>query len=353
MAVILCIEDEAALRRDLADELREAGYEVLEASDGASGLQAMIGARPDLVLCDITMPHMSGYEVLREVRQRHPELADTPFIFLTALADRKHVIEGKLRGADDYLTKPIDFDLMLATIETRLKQIGRLRAQHEATRAEQEASLLESLKQGADERVRNAIKVFDFIQIGVAIIEPSRQVAHFNEYAARIVEQRDGLSIQNGALVGSASLREHIDAAFDASQGAQPNLPIVIDLPRPSGKRPLVVSIFTLKPIAAADPGDRTMAAVLISDPEDRRVVPAELLGRLYGFTAAETRVALALMQGHDLKDIAGTYGVSEGTVRHQLKAIFAKTDTHRQAELVALLGRVCQAFGTAPSATP
>ena len=135
MARILCIEDEAALRRILADELRDAGFEVVEAGDGIDGLAAIIDHRPDMVLCDVTMPGMSGYDVLARLRERGDALADIPFVFLSALADRKDVIAGRQLGADDYLTKPVDIEMLLATVETRLARVRRLEARMAAERA--------------------------------------------------------------------------------------------------------------------------------------------------------------------------------------------------------------------------
>lgn len=126
MPKILCIEDEDILREDLVEELTEAGYEVFEASDGRSGHSAILDHTPDLVLCDISMPDMSGYELLVTLRDNHPEFDEVPFVFLSALADRKDVIKGKTLGADDYLTKPIDFELLLATLDSRLRQITRM-----------------------------------------------------------------------------------------------------------------------------------------------------------------------------------------------------------------------------------
>lgn len=123
MTTIVYIEDEAGIRQDVSEELREANYNVIEADNGIDGLAAIRGHRPDLVLCDISMPGMSGLELLSEVRKGDPLYRDLPFIFLTALADRSDIINGKKIGADDYLTKPIDLELLLVTIDTRLRQI--------------------------------------------------------------------------------------------------------------------------------------------------------------------------------------------------------------------------------------
>jgi DNA-binding NarL/FixJ family response regulator len=126
--VILCIEDEAQLRRDIRDELVEAGYDVVEADNGRQALDKLTRVCPDLVLCDISMPGLNGYGVLEALQERGPDYAEIPFLFLSALADPRHIVDGKRLGADDYLIKPIDYDLLLATIEARLRQIDRIRS---------------------------------------------------------------------------------------------------------------------------------------------------------------------------------------------------------------------------------
>ncbi len=126
MVKILCIEDEAPIRDDIVEELRDAGFTTVAAPTGEAGLRAIVEEVPDLVLCDITMPGMSGLDVLRTVRRDHPERADMPFIFLTALADRESIIDGKTLGCDDYLTKPVDFGILMATVRARLDQVARV-----------------------------------------------------------------------------------------------------------------------------------------------------------------------------------------------------------------------------------
>lgn len=125
--VILCVEDEDELRRDIADELAEAGYDVVEARNGQEALDALGQARPDLILCDISMPGLDGYGVLEAVQAEGPDHGDIPFVFLSALGDSREVVAGKRLGADDYLVKPIDYDLLLATVDARLRQIDRIR----------------------------------------------------------------------------------------------------------------------------------------------------------------------------------------------------------------------------------
>lgn len=126
--IILCVEDEEELRRDIADELTEAGYVVIEACNGKDALELLRTIRPDLILCDISMPGLGGYGVLEAVQAKGPDFADIPFVFLSALAAPMQMAEGKRLGADDYLVKPIDYDLLVATVQARVRQILRLRS---------------------------------------------------------------------------------------------------------------------------------------------------------------------------------------------------------------------------------
>ena len=140
--IILCVEDEEDLRRDIADELAEAGYAVLEARSGAEAIDLLDTTRPDLILCDISMPGLNGHEVLKAVQAKGPAHAGIPFVFLSALGDPREIVEGKRLGADDYLVKPIDYDLLLATIHARLRQITRIRAALPAEGAGADAATL-------------------------------------------------------------------------------------------------------------------------------------------------------------------------------------------------------------------
>lgn len=123
MAQILLVEDEADLRDNLELVLSHAGHRVLTAGNGREALAVIEETPPDLVVSDISMPEMTGLQLLTRIRQEMPQLADMPVILLTALGDREHVIEGRELGADDYLTKPVDFDLLSATIAARLSRL--------------------------------------------------------------------------------------------------------------------------------------------------------------------------------------------------------------------------------------
>jgi DNA-binding NarL/FixJ family response regulator len=122
---ILCIEDDHETAALIAEELVDRGYDVAVAHDGRAGLAAILKTMPDLVLCDISMPIMSGFEVLERLVALAPRFSRMPFVFLTALTDRDSELKGRQLGADDYVTKPIDFELLATIIAARLNGVAR------------------------------------------------------------------------------------------------------------------------------------------------------------------------------------------------------------------------------------
>lgn len=99
----LCIEDDRETVALIAEELTERGYEVTVAYDGQEGLTAILETSPDLVLADINMPGMSGFDLLERLLGSDSRFKTLPFMFLTALADRDNELTGWRLGADDYV----------------------------------------------------------------------------------------------------------------------------------------------------------------------------------------------------------------------------------------------------------
>lgn len=121
---LLLIEDELQLQENIAELLTLNGYIVDTASDGQEGVLHAMMRRPDLIICDVMMPKLNGYQVLELVRTNR-SLATVPFIFLTAKAETTDLRQGMNLGADDYLTKPFLMHELLTAIESRLEQEKR------------------------------------------------------------------------------------------------------------------------------------------------------------------------------------------------------------------------------------
>ncbi len=117
---ILCIEDDPECSLLIGEELKERGFSVVVAHDGEEGLALLLNSSVDLVLSDINMPGMSGFDVLEKFKQLAPD-SPIPFVFLTGLGDREDEIAGRMLGADDYVRKPVDFEMLQTIIAARLR----------------------------------------------------------------------------------------------------------------------------------------------------------------------------------------------------------------------------------------
>lgn len=111
METILIIEDDTSMLRGLKDNFEYAGYNVATAADGEEGLNAALNIKPDLILLDIMLPKINGYEICRLIRK---EKLDMPIIMLTAKGEESDIILGLNLGADDYVTKPFSIKELLA-----------------------------------------------------------------------------------------------------------------------------------------------------------------------------------------------------------------------------------------------
>ncbi|MEH2457956.1 EAL domain-containing response regulator [Nostoc sp.] len=126
MPKILIIEDEEAVRENILDLLEAEGFETLAAANGRIGLHLAISEAPDLIVCDLMMPEMDGYGVLRALREDR-STAIIPFIFLTAKSAKSDFRQGMDMGADDYITKPFTRAELLSAIMNRLEKYATLK----------------------------------------------------------------------------------------------------------------------------------------------------------------------------------------------------------------------------------
>src|SRR5450432_1707513 len=139
---VLVVEDDPGIRANVLELLTEEGFEVVSAGDGADGIALAKARVPDLVVCDITLPKLDGYAVLKAIRD-DAAIASTPFIFLTAKAERNDVRAGMSLGADDYLTKPFSSSELLDAVHIRMRRVSELIARGRAA-LERESKAVEN-----------------------------------------------------------------------------------------------------------------------------------------------------------------------------------------------------------------
>lgn len=124
MPLIVVMDDDSGTRMLVSQVLKKDGYDVMSADNGAAGLALIVEHKPDLVVSDVQMPEMDGFQVVESVRA-DPEIASTPIILLTSLAERGHMREGMTKGADDYLTKPFTPAELREAVNAQLDKLVR------------------------------------------------------------------------------------------------------------------------------------------------------------------------------------------------------------------------------------
>lgn len=214
MKTILVIEDDQNIRDSISDLLETSNFNVLAAANGKEGLALALAHDPDLILCDVMMPVMDGYEVIAAVRKER-KLAETPFIFLSAKAQKADMRKGMDLGADDYLTKPFKAQELFDAVETRIwrKEAGTKELQD--TRQE-----LEKLNQQLV-----AISEAD-IPVAMIISDLRGTIVHFSKGAERLLGYT-AAEVVNRKPITMLHLPEEIDArtnALSAELGRSINL---------------------------------------------------------------------------------------------------------------------------------
>jgi DNA-binding response OmpR family regulator len=119
-ARVLVVDDDADIRGLLKELLGRAGYDVVESSNGRDGLRALYASSPDLVLLDVSMPELDGWQTLERIR----DVSEVPVVMLTARAAELEKVRGLKAGADDYVTKPFGRQELLARVEAHLRRKG-------------------------------------------------------------------------------------------------------------------------------------------------------------------------------------------------------------------------------------
>lgn len=332
--LILVIEDEKALREDIVEELQEAGYRTLAACSGDEALDLLASASPDLLLCDITMPGLDGYGVLRAIRSMRPQLSTVPFVFLTAMSEPYEVIKGKLQGADDYLVKPVDYDLMLATIAARLHQVDRIRHQHDSEMTTLREAFVGISNTGAE-------AALNLIAIGAVLLDETAKPVHSNRAAERMVANSDIIELdQDGFLssdpLSNRDLKRAIGNAVEMAKNGKENV-VGINLQQ-SGEACAISVLVCALPQSGKAGNTYPHVALFLSTRDRERQIPEALLMEIFDLTPTEARVAGSLARGNRAADVAKELGVTQTTLSFHLRNLFQKTGTNRQADLIALI---------------
>lgn len=188
--LILVIEDEDVLREGICKLIEHFGYEAIPAKTGGEGLKLLLHKIPDIVLCDIMLPDMDGYEVLRRTKEMHSSIfsskvsvLSTAFIFLTAKATHADIRLGMNLGADDYITKPFSKEELFNSIRARLEKLKELRKLRML-----DSNCADQNRTDSNEKIENLTKkeacIFDLVAQG----HTSEEIARILFLSRRTVE---------------------------------------------------------------------------------------------------------------------------------------------------------------------
>ncbi len=128
---VLCVEDEQDIRENICEILKDEGFLVIEAETASQGYDRFLEHKPDIIISDILMPKIDGYQLLEMVRNsKSNKNNNVPFIFLSALGQKEDIIKGINLSANDHLVKPVDFDLMIAKIKEKTHTVKKINNLH-------------------------------------------------------------------------------------------------------------------------------------------------------------------------------------------------------------------------------
>jgi diguanylate cyclase len=174
MTKILVVEDMASLREETIEALSYEGFDVIGAENGVVGLKLALEQLPNLIVCDVMMPELDGYEMLAALRQE-PSTATIPFIFLTAKADKADMRQGMESGADDYLTKPFTIEELLSAIAARLRKQATIQERFDWEIKQTESRMTYLAKHDELTNLPNRLLFHDLLQQTVSQAAQQRQ----------------------------------------------------------------------------------------------------------------------------------------------------------------------------------
>ncbi|OWT77336.1 MULTISPECIES: response regulator transcription factor [unclassified Achromobacter] len=306
--LVMLVDDTPDNLKMLSDALDEAGYMVVVATDGASALERLDFVLPDIVLMDALMPVMDGFEACRRIKA-HPVAGHVPVVFMTGLTEPEHVVRGFQAGGIDYVTKPIDTDVVLARLDAHLRN-----------------ARIMSVAMNAMDAVANAVVVLD--GQGQVTWKTSKARLWLSEYFAH-PENAAGLPPVLATWIAQQLERPRTEDAGEFTVVAGATSAASAATAPAAGKREL-----RLRLTASRKAGEY----VLLMDERELPAAAADTLAAAYQLTAREGEVLHWLAKGKTNRDIGEILGMAPRTVNKHLEHVYVKLGVETRAAATALV---------------
>jgi CheY-like chemotaxis protein/DNA-binding CsgD family transcriptional regulator len=333
---ILVVDDHKASRSKMSAAARALGHETYEAVDGAEAMRELASSRIDLVLLDIMMPVMDGFEVLEKIRAT-PGLRGIPVIVISALEDEMaSVVKAIELGAEDILPKDFDSALFKARLDAGLarKRLHDVEVRHldEANAVAEQSKLTSRLYH----------KILDTLAASVFVVDSRHRLILANKAGEAMLRDGHFIKIQNGLIEGrrvlgkARILHEAIDGALSGKLASNAR-GIGVPLHSHEGES---AAAYVL-PVAGNDSRATSSpdhCVIFIAQRGEEQSMTIEILRTVFDLTVAEARIALHIAKGDSPQFIADSLDLSIHTIRTHLKRAFSKTGMADQPSLGALV---------------
>jgi len=309
---IFLVDDDPVVTNTLEEGFRQAGYALTVFTNAKTALLAYQNETPDVAIVDIGLPDAAGTE-LAAAMLRH---RFRPILILSGHTDQSKVQQAIQSGVVGYLVKPLSAQQLIPSIETAWARFMDIR---------------EDVSERLSESVKTTVPldaVLEQLAFAIAVVDDERRIIYNNGHAQQILDTHPLVYTSDGRLCAHKKQRE-LTAAL--KQGTRGNSSSAIKLTDGLHHLNIFVSILH----------NSDVAIVLMIDVDHTSVAPARVLRALYGLTAKESQLAEAMLNGRTLDEYCLEKHVSMNTTKSHLKAIYRKTNTSRQAELIRLLSRL------------
>jgi two-component system, sensor histidine kinase and response regulator len=291
MTKILIIDDETLLREEVMEWLTMTGYEVIGAADGLEGVNLALTHLPDVILCDIAMPRLDGYDVMVQVRANTLTQL-TPFIYMTARAGLEDIRKGMSLGADDYITKPFTYQQLIQALETRLAKKAQQAAQQQAEVAGWQHALAEEHELRLLKSRMVAMFSHDFRNPLASILTANGILRNYND---RLDSQRR-LAYLNRVEASAHLLLQMLDDMLAIAQMETGNL---ICKPEPLNIQEFLQGIVQEFQLIYSDTHtlifNSELSDIVLIDPRLLRQITANLISNAAKYSPIGTEVAVSL----------------------------------------------------------